>query len=244
MRGPTSLGRLRGLLLDTIWPSRCALCHDLLEDASDPPLCVGAQALLHAGCLARLPACSNESGGARSLRDGVPIFACFADDAHFFELLHACKYGGQSKLLQPLGERLARLAVQVGCLCAGGILVPLPDDARRRRERGYSVTGILAREVARHSGLPLRTDLLYRRAGGVAQAGLSAAADRRDNQSERWVSGRLDAIASEVPLILIEDQITTGATATAALRRLGARGNPLACLALAIAEAAPRVVVA
>jgi predicted amidophosphoribosyltransferase len=232
------------LLFDTIWPPRCALCERLLPERSEARRAVGELPLLHEACFSALPLCRADAAQPRRLRDGAPLLACYADDAGLFRLLHAAKYGGRSKLLLPLAERLAQRALAAGWLGEGGILVPLPDDARRRRERGFSVTGILAAELARHSGLSVRSDLLARRSGGVAQAGLAAAAARRDNQAERWVSGRIDAVASEVPLFLVEDQITTGATASAALRRLGARGNPVACIALAIAEAAPTAVVA
>lgn len=242
--GSPSWRGLHKAVFDSIWPARCALCEMLLEDAREAVLGAAGQDLLHRRCLQALPLCANSQCGPRSLREGAPLWAAFADEPRFFRLLHASKYGGRPLLLVPLAQRLAELAMQSGWLSGGAIVVPLPDDARRRRERGFSPTEIVAREIARHGQLTMRQDLLRRRSGGVSQARLSAAAARRDNQEERWVSGRIDAVASEVPLLLIDDQITTGATAASALQRLGARGNPVACIALAIAAAAPRVVVA
>jgi len=217
------------LLLDSFWPQRCSLCDAPVRGAS----------ALHPRCLAALAVSAPRRATARALRDGPPLLAHFRDGPEFFRLLHEIKYGGRPRLLREVAAPLAARAREEGWLESGAVLVPLPDDPRRRAERGYSVTGLLAAELARGGGVRVDPTLLGRRPGGFAQARLRDAIERRRNQEERWVSGALDRQPTERALILIEDQITTGATACAALLRLGARGHRVACIALAHAFTAP-----
>jgi predicted amidophosphoribosyltransferase len=54
-----------------------------------------------------------------------------------------------------------------------------------------------------------------------------------------WGSGRIAEIARDRPIVLVDDQVTTGSTVSAIVSLLGARGNPLLVLSLAASTAAP-----
>ncbi len=94
----------------------------------------------------------------------------------------------------------------------------IPTTAQRRRARGFDQAELLARGVARHLRRPCRR--LLDRAPGPAQTGRSAA--------ERRAGPRLRVVArADVPdhVLVVDDVVTTGASATAAadaLRRGGA----------------------
>ena len=100
-----------------------------------------------------------------------------------------------------------------------------PTTAARRRARGYDQSELIARIVARRLGRPCRR--LLRRVGGPAQTGRSAA--------ERWSGPTF--VTARVPqgrVLLVDDVVTTGATAAAgaaALRLAGA--DTIVVLALA-----------
>jgi predicted amidophosphoribosyltransferase len=164
----------------------------------------------------------------------------FQDDPTFFRVLHAAKYGGKPGLLRVLGAALARIASHRDWVRAGDLLVPLPDDPQRRGRRGYSVTGILARVLAQETGAKICGDLLVRRRlQRTPQATLESRRERWANVHGLFGVGRLSEVSPWRPLVLVEDQVTTGATMAEALRLLGARGHPVLGLALGGARDAP-----
>jgi predicted amidophosphoribosyltransferase len=126
------------------------------------------------------------------------------------------KYRNERSALAWLARGLA------GLVDPGGIDVVtwLPTTDERRRTRGFDQSALLARAVAHHLRRPCRRLLV--RHPGPAQTGRPAA--------ERRVGPRLDARRTghrPVParVLVVDDVVTTGSSATAAalaLRRAGA----------------------
>jgi ComF family protein len=94
----------------------------------------------------------------------------------------------------------------------------VPLGARRRRRRGFDQAELLARQVAARAGLPC-VRLLRRTRETPPQARRSGAA-RREALSEAFV-----AVGTPPgSLILVDDVLTSGATAAACARALRAAG--------------------
>jgi ComF family protein len=136
------------------------------------------------------------------------------------DLLHLFKYARVQPLERPLGDLLARALPLDERFDA---VVPVPLHWRRGWERGFNQSELLARAVSRRCGAPLR-DVLSRRRYTRPQAGLTNTARRENVAAAFRVKGRrrLDGKA----VLLIDDVMTTGSTATAcarALKRAGAK---------------------
>jgi ComF family protein len=101
-------------------------------------------------------------------------------------------------------------------------VIPVPLSRGRRRERGFNQAELVARAVAREAGLPLRARVLKKTKERPPQAGLSAAARRTNVQSA--YRARLPRSLQGKTLLLVDDVLTTGATAEAAARALLAAG--------------------
>jgi len=98
----------------------------------------------------------------------------------------------------------------------------VPLHPRRLRERGFNQAALLAHEIARRTDRACCADALVRRQDTVPQAGLSAAARRR-NVRAAFAVRRKASVAGRT-VTLVDDVVTTGATALACGRELLAAG--------------------
>lgn len=214
-----------------LWTQDCALC---LGHAHDSLLCPGCTRAIEA----RMQACPR---CALPLAAAVPACpACrngrFAFDAALarFEyrfpldrLVHRFKYGGDLAL----GRWLARsLAERVAAEPRPDLLVVPPLSAQRLRERGFNQALEVAREVGRCIRVPVDSHLLVRRRDTPAQARLGRR-ERQANLRDAFACARL-VRGSHVAIV--DDVLTTGATADALARALkGAGAASVAAWAIA-----------
>jgi len=142
------------------------------------------------------------------------------------KLIHIFKYGKVRSLARPLGALLAAALPREERFDA---LLPVPLHWWRAFQRGFNQSHLLAREVARRTGIRLIRPVRRVRPT-PPQAGLSNAARRTNVGAAFQVRGRLTGLR----LLLIDDVMTTGATANAcaaALKRAGAARVTLLTLA-------------
>jgi ComF family protein len=144
------------------------------------------------------------------------------------ELIHLLKYDGMKPLARPLSEFLW-MALPVDERFDAVVAMPL--HWRRRFERGFNQSAVLAREVARRRKIPLM-NAVRRVKATRSQTGLTNAGRRENVRGAFRVPGgrRLDG----KKILLVDDVMTTGATASAcasALKRAGAASVTVLTLA-------------
>ena len=139
------------------------------------------------------------------------------------EIVHAFKYRGREDALAPLGVLLAS-APRAAPLVHGAVrplVVPVPARRASRRERGYDQAVGLALAFARRARLPCDPRALVRRRQAGAQAGRSFRTRRRQAAAAfRAVPFRVNGRV----VLLVDDVLSTGATADAASRALRCAG--------------------
>jgi ComF family protein len=136
------------------------------------------------------------------------------------ELIHLYKYGRVKTLAGPLGDLLAAALPRGEPFDA---VVPVPLHWRRQWQRGFNQSELLARVIARRCGIPV-VRALRRVRPTLTQAGLSNTGRRRNVAAAFRCRGARPVEARRI--LLIDDVMTTGATAAAcalALKRAGAR---------------------
>jgi ComF family protein len=144
------------------------------------------------------------------------------------ELVHLFKYGRMKPLAKALAAHLA------GALPRDkrfDVVVPMPLHWRREWQRGFNQSALLARATARRCGIPM-VNAVRRTRATATQAGLSNAR-RRENVAGAF-RVRKTALVEGRRILLIDDVMTTGATASAcalALKRAGAKSVTLLALA-------------
>lgn len=135
--------------------------------------------------------------------------------------LHALKYDGELRLVEPLAEQLAARWARAGV--GGDMLVPVPVHAARLRQRGFDQAELLARAAGRMLDLPV-APALERAAKTAAQHALSRRA-RAANVGGAFVvkQAARRAIAGRW-VVLVDDIVTTGATFSGCAQALYAAG--------------------
>ncbi|MCB9760437.1 MAG: ComF family protein [Alphaproteobacteria bacterium] len=189
-------------LAHLLTPSTCAACEDAAAGGALSSLCPA--------CAATLP------------RWPWPVFDTPAHlrSAWFLgpyegplgAVIRRGKYVPDERAVRDLGAALGQAAR--GRLPAVDVVVPVPQRPLASLRRGFAPTAILARAVSRALGVPLQRAL--RRRGGAPQAGLDVEA-RKVNVATAFDAPRPLGVRRA---LLVDDVITTGATASACAAEL------------------------
>ncbi len=221
--------------LDLLWPRDCFVCAASLAGTEDPWLCgacreglplFGEAATLCERCSAPLGPATAE-GGCRDCRRLPPRFeavrAAGAYAGPLRRLVTGLKYAGRTHCAWPLGEILADRLRGWGPLPPDAVLVPFPGTAASRRKRGFDPPALLAAEVAERLGLHLEERALRRTGDPPPQASLSLT-DRLAAPRGTVEVARPPAVRGRT-VLLLDDVLTTGASASEAARALRAAGS-------------------
>ena len=193
----------------------CRRCRAALRPPPAPlcPRCGASRRFTGRAHGPTCPECASWPPWLRSARSAY-LLAPPAD-----ALVHQLKYRGWPSLADPMGAAMARVPLPEEV--PGELLgvAAVPTTRRRRRERGYNQAEALARVVAAARGLPL-LDLLERAPSARSQTGLQPAA-RGANVAGvfRVRRGSRGGVAA-AHLLLVDDILTTGATAIECARAL------------------------
>lgn len=228
-------------LADLVWPprTRCLVCEEPLAGCSEPASLV-CDACLNSMAFdpgeVRCANCTRPTyapdGLCAECADGSAFGVVFALGPHagaLREAVHHIKFGDRTELGTVLGCRLARrIAVKFDCV------VPVPLHRSRLRDRGYNQAALIGRELADAAGIPMYEDTLVR----LRSTGHQAKLHRRSRLSN--LQGAFGVTVPTPPwagqrVLLVDDVLTTGATAAAATAVLygsGARSVDLAVLAV------------
>ncbi|HXA65093.1 MAG TPA: ComF family protein, partial [Bryobacteraceae bacterium] len=101
------------------------------------------------------------------------------------------------------------------------VIVPMPLHWRKRWQRGFNQSALLASEIGRRTNIPLR-NVLRRIRPTATQAGLTNA-KRRQNVSGAFHSRPRPSLHGQ-RVLLVDDVMTTGATAASCARALKMAG--------------------
>jgi ComF family protein len=160
----------------------------------------------------RCPECSDWPDALRAAR------SAFLLEPPADRFVHQLKYRGWRRLAAPMAAMMTSV-VWPEDAHEPAVIVPVPTTRRRLRERGYNQAGLLAAELGRFTGRPV-DELLQRVAGTRTQTTLQPAA-RAANVAGAFRAG--DAAAGR-HVILVDDVLTTGATAAECARTLVGAG--------------------
>lgn len=227
-------GRLRGLFartlglaLDAAYPPQCLACREITaEPASLCPACWRAMPFISRPFCERLGTPFAVDYGGPLLSPAAiadpPVFrrarAVARHDGVARELVHRLKYGDRQELAIGMGRLMAHAAKD--SLPEVDLLIPVPLHWTRLWQRRFNQAAALADVVARETGLPVEPMGLRRRKRTARQVGLTREERRRNLQGAFIVPDDALARIRGRRVLLIDDVMTTSATANAAARVL------------------------
>ena len=208
-------------------PQQCEVCRQWSAQALCSA-CVARFAAPQARCRCcglRLglpaPACGD------CVREKPPFehTVCVADYSFpWHRLIADFKFHGRAELAAVLAQHLVR-AVRSAALPLPQLVLPVPLSAARLAERGYNQAWELARRVAAALKLPADATLLQRPLDSAHQAALNRTERQRNLRTAFMADLRRRAQLQGRRVALVDDVMTTGATAREAalvLLRAGA----------------------
>jgi ComF family protein len=215
-------------LVHLLYPNTCWACgQDLGEEQSS--FCLPCRTALTTDPHATCPRCSSSVGPYTNLEHGCT--QCRHESFHFDRVFRLGPYEGLLREVilrfkHGYGEGLAEVMGRLWAEHAGEklraerphLVVPVPLHWRKHWQRGYNQSQILARVLAKHLHVPCRPRWL-RRVRCTPPQTSQAPSSRRDNVRGAF-RAREGLLLEGKTVLLVDDVLTTGSTASEAARAL------------------------
>jgi len=229
--------------LDLLFPHVCVLCNEPLSDDSSnsPPFCPA--------CTAALPPITSRSCqrcGSPLALSAIDNTACAACRTRRFAFDAAVAYGVYRGGLRDAVVKAKQAAHEPLATALGGLLaascqarwptpafdmiMPAPMHWQRRWRRGVNSAELLCEAVARQLKLPMRKLIRVQRA--TAKQGMLTPHERFENVRGAFRFRGHRSLVRGRRILLIDDVMTTGATASEAAKVLRRAGADSVCVAV------------
>jgi predicted amidophosphoribosyltransferase len=185
-------------ILDLLLPTPCVLC-------SKPgnPFCSKCRSGFELDC-------------AQVTKLGISGFSFCSYESDSALIVNAIKEMGQTSLIGPIASLMARLWPEG---LSGPILVPIPSSPANYRRRGYQHTHKLASALEKRLPGSRVVPLLRSSRDRADQSALNPQ-ERIANLNGAFSADLRGFQATNAPIVLIDDVITTGASIAAGVRAL------------------------
>ena len=243
--------RLWRSLIDFVAPPKCLVCREaVLEPAS---LCVSCWTNLkhveapHCNVLGT-PFAFDQGEGAISPAALVEppnwdrARAAVAYDEASRSIVHALKYRDTMEA----GLLMARLMARAGrhIIQEADVVVPVPLHRFRLWDRRFNQAAFLSQQLSREFAKPYLTDVLFRTKASRSQVGLSFDERRKNVAKVFLVTPEGAGHVAGRRVLLVDDVLTTGATAgscAAVLKKAGATHVDVLTFALVLEPRRPHI---
>jgi ComF family protein len=198
---------LKGLL-NLFLQSHCPLC----QRSTPGELCEY--------CQRHLRKCQLQDPNIRS-QESLQVFIWGVYGGSLKRAIAALKYENQPQIARPLGRWLGEAwLLNSPKRQQKFIVVPIPLHRSKQKQRGYNQAALLAQSFCETTGLKFKLNGLERVKQTQAQFGLSPL-EREQNLAAAFIVGQeLRDRHPDLPVLLMDDIYTTGATVAAAVQTL------------------------
>ncbi len=204
-------------ILDILYPRRCPICQEVVKKRGEMicPSCRKEIAPIQE------PVCKK---CGKPIMDAAEEYCCDCGKmGHLYtrglavlpytgkvrKSLHQIKFHNKKEYLDFYGPYMAEVLGKRILAWGAQALIPVPLHRSKRRKRGFNQAEILAVEVGRALGIPVRTDVVQRIRNTRPQKDLSLR-ERQNNLKGAFKISQYDVELKKI--ILVDDIYTTGST--------------------------------
>lgn len=196
--------------LRVFFPPRCICC--------DCVLAVNVRNYLCSDCQKNIPHINRHQFGNPTGKSICNIYCAFDYEKGIREAIHHLKFNdrpGNAKILVDMSyplieEYFAGISAQSGQANKYDIAIPVPIHSKRRRERGYNQSELIARSLANKLNISVDPGVLAKRKNTPPQSSL--AKDERYKNLEGAFEVKKPYLIKGKRVLLVDDVITTGST--------------------------------
>ncbi len=214
--------QLASSIIDFIYPPVCISCQALIPDGSQR-VCESCWRAVRA-VTADLPLYQETK--ARLLEEGHidNLVSCFLfeKEGPLQFIIHALKYQQYESLGLDLGRRIGRVISERQENI--DVIIPVPLHKVKQRERGYNQAELIARGISVTIGKPLAGRVIRRTRDTLTQTKLNVAERKKNVEGAFAIVPAAHAAIKGRVCLLVDDVITTGATAGSCAKELLAAG--------------------
>ncbi len=206
---------VKEFFLDLLFPPRCVICDEVTDDKERGvcKACAGKIAYMKPPFCMKCGKKMNEDGEyckdcMRKEHRYIQGMALY-DYAEMSGALYRFKYAGRSEYARFFGRELAKKGREWLAFIRPDALIPVPIHPSRKRARGYNQAELIARELSRHTKIPVNCNLVARTKKTLPQRELSERG-RQNNLKKAFKILQNDVKLSTI--VIVDDIYTTGST--------------------------------
>ena len=220
-------------LLDLLFPWRCLYCQKAVEN--DYPLCESCFQQIPIFDDFLCPVCQKRLSGSDQKHhscQGKTHFTALGvvslyENPILKETLHYFKYRQIKSLVQPLSLLMIQFlenSFYFSQLPKNNLLIiPLPLHLKKKKQRGFNQSELIAQKIADYFHFPLCSDILLRIINNPAQVNIKTIEQRKLNVQGIFQVQNKEVLKNKI-ILLIDDVYTTGATMEEAAKTLKQNG--------------------
>lgn len=198
LEAPSFLERLIRL----VYPAKCMVCDILLKEEASIMLCENCHSLL--------PRCEKGFVKAPFMPYVHKLFAAYYYDEGLDSAIHAMKFNHQPKLSETFGYLLYEEIAKVPLLPDWDMILPVPMHRKKKRQRGYNQSELLADRLSEYLHIPVYHNLLVKTRHTKPQSKLKRE-ERLFNLEDAFDVVNGPEIEGK-NILLLDDVATTGTT--------------------------------
>jgi len=229
------LAKFAGAILDLIYPRYCLICSVTLNHTDRKALCSDCQDKIEfVSQKTACPKCGLELGPyvesyirCRDCAVNPPRFKQAFAVARYTgimrDLIHLFKFNRQKVLLDELSALLINKWAQARPeLPPIDLIIPTPLHSKKLRQRRFNQCELLARELSKATATPAELNNLIKIKETADQSSLNAT-ERKQNIIDAFIVRNPQSVEDK-NILLIDDVLTTGSTASEITRMLKNNG--------------------